>query len=251
MVRSVACKLIDQLASSMYVYVLSLLISCTDRFRPLGFCFVMRRQSFFVDANYITAAPIKSRKADDLVHGFEQCYSELTRNGFTAKLIRLDNEISKKFVAKLETAELQYQLASPGDHRVNPAERSIQTWKNHFISTLSGTDDEYPDDCWDLLVPQTNITANLLRAARIQPKISAYAQAHGNFDFNATPMAPAGCKVIIHDRPSERGTCTTSSCASSLLNCCSHCPVGSSSICKYRIGASTPTDSNSILLDSW
>ena len=44
----------------------------------------------------------------------------------------------------------------------------------------------------------------MLRPSRINPLISAYTQVHGMFDFNRTPLAPAGCKVIIHDRTDER-----------------------------------------------
>ena len=69
---------------------------------------------------------------------------------------------------------------------------------------LSGTDPEFPKNCWDLLVPQANISLNLLRSSRIQPKLSAYALIHGNFNYNATPMAPPGCKIVIHDRAGER-----------------------------------------------
>jgi hypothetical protein len=36
--------------------------------------------------------------------------------------------------------------------------------------------------------------------------ISAYTQVHGEFDFNKTPLAPVGCKVIVHDRRNERGS---------------------------------------------
>ena len=67
---------------------------------------------------------------------------------------------------------MEYQLASPGDHRINSAERAIQTYKNHFISTLQGTDPDYPENGWDLLMPQINITLNLLRASRVNPKLS-------------------------------------------------------------------------------
>ena len=45
---------------------------------------------------------------------------------------------------------------------------------------------------------------NMLRPSRINPLISAYTQVHGIFDFNKTPLAPAGCKVIIRDRTNER-----------------------------------------------
>ena len=46
----------------------------------------------------------------------------------------------------------------------------------------------------------------MLQKSKIQPKLSAYALIHGQFDFNATPLAPAGCRIIIHDRKGERKT---------------------------------------------
>jgi hypothetical protein len=35
--------------------------------------------------------------------------------------------------------------------------------------------------------------------------LSAYQQVWGNFDFNKTPLAPPGCKVVVHERAMERG----------------------------------------------
>ena len=135
------------------------------------------------DANYIHATPIKSRKAEELVRGFSESYKVLTKHGIRAKEVRLDNEISHEFKDHLESINLSYQLVSPGDHRANPAERAIQTYKNHFIAMLSGTDPDFPTNCWDLLIPQANIKLNFLRSARVQPQLSAYAMIHGNFDY--------------------------------------------------------------------
>ena len=154
---------------------------------------------FDYDSNYIQAIPIKSRQSRDLIAAFQACYTILTDNGFTGKMVRLDNEISSSMIAHLQQQQLDYQLASPGDHRVNYAERAIQTYKNHFISTLQGADPTFPANCWDLLMPQINITLNLLRKSRYHPNLSAYSQIHGVYDYNKTPMAPAGCKIIIHD----------------------------------------------------
>lgn len=53
-------------------------------------------------------------------------------------------KFSDLFTEHLELADLTYQLASPGDHRTNPAEQAIQTSKNHFIAILSGTDEDFP-----------------------------------------------------------------------------------------------------------
>ena len=85
----------------------------------------------------------------------------------------------------------------------NTAERAIQTFKNHFKAGLSSVDPEFPMTEWDRLVEQCFLTLNLLRGARTNPKLSAYAYLFGNFDFNATPMAPTGTKVIFHAKPEQ------------------------------------------------
>jgi hypothetical protein len=91
-------------------------------------------------------------------------------------------------------------------HRANAAERAIRTFKNHFIAGLCSTDKLFPLNLWDQLLPQAEITLNLLRTSRINPKLSAYTQISGAFDYNATPLAPPGTKIVIHEKPSVRGS---------------------------------------------
>jgi hypothetical protein len=158
------------------------------------------------DLNYINAIPIKSRKSSELVNAFTICYDELKQRGFKARVLRLDNEISKELINAIDAAGLDYQIASPGDHRLNDAERAIQTFKARFISHREGTDPTFPKSSWDLMIPQIVLVMNLMRPSRINPLLSAYTQLHGEFDFNRTPIAPIGCKVIVHDRRNERGS---------------------------------------------
>ena len=158
------------------------------------------------DTNYINAVPIKSRKSNELVRAFKVCYDELKLRGFTAQVLRLDNEISAELIKAIEDEHLEYQIASPGDHRLNHAERAIQTFKSKLISFREGADPNFPKNCWDLFIPQTILALNLMRPSRTNPLISAYTQVHGEFDFNRTPIAPVGCKVIVHDRRGERGS---------------------------------------------
>ena len=40
----------------------------------------------------------------------------------------------------------------------------------------------------------------------MNPKLSGYAQLHGEFSYNATPLAPTRTQVIIHEKPTVRGT---------------------------------------------
>ena len=35
-------------------------------------------------------------------------------------------------------------------------------------------------------------------------KLSGYAQLHGELNYNATPLAPTGTQIIVHDKPSIR-----------------------------------------------
>ena len=97
-----------------------------------------------------------------------------------------------------------YQLVPPHIHRRNAAERAICTYKNHLIAGLYTCDPNFPSREWDRLLPQCDITINLLRSARRNPSLSAYAALLGNFDLNSTPMAPPGTKVIIHEKSNNR-----------------------------------------------
>ena len=56
----------------------------------------------------------------------------------------LDNEISAAYRDAITTSGMTYQLVPPYDHRRNIAKKAIQTWKDHFVSALSGTADNFP-----------------------------------------------------------------------------------------------------------
>jgi hypothetical protein len=59
---------------------------------------------------------------------------------------------------------------------------------------------------WDRLLPQAEITLNLLRTSRLHPQLSAAAHYHGLVDYNKTAFAPPGCKIISHEKPGKRRT---------------------------------------------
>jgi hypothetical protein len=96
---------------------------------------------------------------------------------------------------------IDFQLVPPQVHRHNAAERCICTFQNHFIAGLCSMDPNFPIHLWDRLLPHTKITLSLLRGSPINPKLSAYAQVNGTFDFNRTPLGPHGTHVIIQDKP--------------------------------------------------
>ena len=67
----------------------------------------------------------------------------------------------------------------------NPAERAIHAFKSCFTFVIDRVDQEFPQDAWDCLMPQTNMTLNLLRPCNLNPAHSAHSHIHGTFDCNA------------------------------------------------------------------
>ena len=162
----------------------------------------------FIDynSNYIRLVPVKSRKSEHLVEAYKTTHTWYKDKGFEAELLRLDNEISKLMITAIKGNNQAYQLASPSDHRTNPAERAIQAVKAHFISVRACTDPSFPKNQWDLLLPHTEFTLNLLRPSKINKNISAYTIMHGHYNFMKHPISIAGSKVLVHDRPMDRGS---------------------------------------------
>ena len=125
--------------------------------------------------------------------------------------MRLDNEFEisdtvQQFFADL-VPPIQLQLVPPHIHRANKAERSIRDAKNHLIATLCGVHPDFPIKLWDELLPQAEITLNHLRLYTANPKFSAYEGIYKRkYDFKAHPLAIAGTKIVIHDKPSNRGS---------------------------------------------
>ena len=89
-------------------------------------------------------------------------------------------------------------------HRRNYAERTIHTWKNNFVAGLCSTDDKFPMHLWDRLLQQATLTLNILRPSRRNHQLLAYTMLEGQFDFNNTPMAPPGTKVLLHEKPVQQ-----------------------------------------------
>jgi hypothetical protein len=102
--------------------------------------------------------------------------------------------------------DIAYQLVPPHCHRRNAAERAIWTFKEHFVTGLSSFDPAFPLHLWDRLLPQAEITLNLLRTSRLHPQLSAAAHFHGLVDYNKIAFAPPGCKIIAHEKPGKRLT---------------------------------------------
>jgi hypothetical protein len=158
------------------------------------------------DSSAILAEPLKSRSESELLRAFQKLHEHLTERGLHPTLHILDNECPKMLKAYIRHSGATLQLAPPNMHRTNAAEKAIDTWKCHFISGLSSVDPAFPMHLWCRLITQATTTLNLLRPSRINPRLSAEAQLNGAFDFNRSPLAPPGTKVLVHETPANRRT---------------------------------------------
>jgi hypothetical protein len=100
--------------------------------------------------------------------------------------------------------DIVYHLVPPHCYQRNAASRAIRTFKEHFVAGISSVDPSFPMHVWERLLPQAEITLNLLRTSRLDPQLTAAAHYHGLVDYNKTAFAPPGCKIIAHEKPGKR-----------------------------------------------
>ena len=139
-------------------------------------------------------------------NAYRKIQTLLTSQGLQPKLHLLDNKCAASFKNFMRSVNETFQLVPPHLRRQNAVKRAIQTWKNHFIAGLTSVHPNFHLHLWCRMIQHANITLDLLRSSRINPKLSAYAQLHGAFDYNATPFVPPGTKIIIHEKPAIRGS---------------------------------------------
>ena len=157
------------------------------------------------DSNAIICEPIKSRQAKDIFIAFKKCEQKIAKNTKPSLYI-LDNECAADLKKSILKNNQAFELVPPHQHRRNTAERAIRTFKNHPIAGIASCDPKFPIAEWDRILPQCELTLNLLRNSRINPNLSSWAYLHGIHDFNKAPMAPPGTKIVVHSKPSKRAS---------------------------------------------
>ncbi|KAL7543517.1 hypothetical protein ACHAWF_007401 [Thalassiosira exigua] len=84
--------------------------------------------------NAVLIRAMTSREASDHVEAMTSACKYLKQQGFEPKLNILNNECSKLLQKYIESERVRTQMVEPDNHRVNAAERIIQTVKNHFAA---------------------------------------------------------------------------------------------------------------------
>ena len=158
------------------------------------------------DSNVIHVETTKSRSGPDLLAALQRAVKFFTDRGAPPLLVRMDNECADVTKNWLETTPIKLELTPVAQHRTNKAERAISTWKDHFIATLATTDPDCPLSLWEDFVEQAELTLNCMRVSPVHPSLSAWEALCGQFDILATPIAPLGMQVLVHDTPEKRGS---------------------------------------------
>ena len=171
---------------------------------PEANCYIVIMYSY--DCNYIHPEVSFARTKEQLTTAIEKGLAYFSNGGIDPQLLFLDNEINQLLKQKLKKREVKFQLVPPHKHRRLAAERAIRTFKNHFISCMASTDPAFPLEKCHLLLHHAELTLNLLRGSRLNPRISAWECVRGPYDFNAHPIAPPGTLVCVHEMPEARAS---------------------------------------------
>ena len=161
------------------------------------------------DSNAILADAMKSRAQAEIVRTQAYLHDHLTERGFKPQVQILDNECPENLEEHFRLRKMSFQLVPPHLHRTNAVERAITTFKDHLIAGLLSAHPSFPMHLWCRLLPQEQTTLNLLRPSRINPRISVEAILNGQFNYDRTPLAPPGTRVVVHEAPSVQKTWDT------------------------------------------
>ena len=118
----------------------------------------------------------------------------------------LDNECSAVMNKLFTKNDVTFRLIPPYTHRRNTLERAVCNFKNHICTVITLCEPNFPKKERDRLIIQAIITLNVLHSSQTNLSLSEYAAIHGNFGFNATPMAPPGTKIPVHEKSTSRAS---------------------------------------------
>ncbi len=104
-------------------------------------CFLM---VYHYKSNVILALLISGFSDEIIFAAYKKQYELLESKGFDIKLNIMDNQASKIIKQYLTPKQCNLMLVEPNNHCVNVAERTIQMFKDHFVSALATTDSEFP-----------------------------------------------------------------------------------------------------------
>ena len=98
-----------------------------------------------INSNAILVEPVKSRKDEEMVQGYNALLLHLKHADIVPKKHILDNEVPENMKNHIpDTCKFDIELVPPGCHQRNAAEVAIRNFKAHFLSILAGVADNFP-----------------------------------------------------------------------------------------------------------
>ena len=152
----------------------------------------------------VLSEPIKNLLEGAMVETYRKLIKRLNDAGIFPKKHILDNEISKGYKEAIKENGMTWVLVPVGMHRRNVA--GGKNFKVNFKSILCGVAGYFTMNLCDCLIPQAELTCNLLHQSNMVSEVSAQAYTFGRDNSNRMPLAPIGCAVKIHEKPSKRKT---------------------------------------------
>jgi len=171
----------------------------TGRFTPTarsGNQYIM--VALHTQSNAILVQAFRSKHDSHRIQAYNDLYTRLANQNQAPREHILDNEASAAFLREITKNNCTYQLVPPHVHRRNKAERAIRTFKDHFLTILAGTSPTFPANRWDLLLPQAELTLNLLRPSH-DTTTSAWESLFGTYNFDATTDTTSDQRCTITD----------------------------------------------------
>lgn len=161
---------------------------------------------FYEEGNYIHVEALPNRSGEQQANAHTRALEFFKSHGVTSfDVAVMDNEISPE-VRAVYAPVCNIQFVPPNTHRANKAERAIRTFVNHFVAILCGCDPTFPMKLWDQLLPQAEVSLNMLRSSALSVHVSAYQHLRGAWDWNRYPLAPLGMLVVTLDSADKRAS---------------------------------------------
>ncbi len=88
--------------------------------------------------------PISGFNNNTIFAAYKTQFEFLESKGHKIRSNVMDNQCTKQIKKFFTAKDCNLLLVEPHNHRVNAAERVIQTFKDHFISALATTDSKFP-----------------------------------------------------------------------------------------------------------
>lgn len=115
----------------------------TDATWALPVMVLSSKQYYYVpydyNSNYTNARAVKDLKDETIGTAFNGVFEEIEQKWHKPTLNITDNQAVTPLKQYMASKDCRWKFVEPSNHRVNAAERAIQTFKNHIISGMCST----------------------------------------------------------------------------------------------------------------